>query len=146
MIMESEKKKKPVLFEDLTASSGFVGGMGKGPGQTGMVHKPGKVTLLDLLKQAGDWEQEMQKAPNRLPFPLQDGVGDQLGELYIMTQEIKSKVAQSAKSHIIKDSETAMKAVNKIHKKLSVMCGAIQEIVKDLDSLGVGTSAKEDHA
>ena len=120
--------------------------MGKGAGQTGMVHKPGKVTLLDLLKQAGDWEQEMQKAPNRLPYPLQDGLSDQLGELYIATQEIKNKVAQSTKSHIIKDNKTAMKAIQKIHKKLSVMSGAIQEVVKDLDELGVGTSTKEDHA
>ena len=147
MIMSSEKNKNKVLFEDLTmGSTGYAGGMGKGPGQTGMVHKPGKVTLLDLLRQAGEWEKEMQKAPNRLPYPLQDGLSDQLGDLYISTEEIKNKVAQSAKSHIIKDNKTAMKAVKNIHKKLSVMCGAIKEIVNDLDSLGVGTSAPEDHA
>ena len=145
--MSSEKNKNKGIFEDLTiGSSGYVGGMGKGQGQTGMVHKPGKVTLLDLIKQANDWENEMSKAPNRLPYPLQDGLSDQLGELYISTQGIKNKVAQSVKSSIIKDNERAMKSVQKIHKKLTVMCSAIQDIVKDLDNISVGTSVPEDHA
>lgn len=146
MIMDSEKKKNGILFEDLQMGSNNFMGVGKGPGQSAMVHKPGKVTLLDLLKQAGDWENEMSKAPNRLPYPLQDGLSDQLGELYISTEEIKNKVAQSAKNSIIKDNKTAMKAVKKIHKKLTVMCAAIKDVVKDLDQLGVGTSVPEDHA
>lgn len=145
--MSSEKNKNKVIFEDLTiGSSGYVGGMGKGPGQTGMVHKPAKVTLLDLIKQANDWENEMSKAPNRLPYPLQDGLSDQLGELYISTQEIKNKVALSVKNSIIKDNKHAMKSVQMIHKKLTKMCSAIQDIVKDLDNISVGTSTPEDHA
>lgn len=144
--MDSEKKKNKILFEDLQMGSNNYLGVGKGVGQSGMVHKPAKVTLLDLLKQAGDWENEMTKAPNRLPYPLQDGLSDQLGELYISTEEIKNKVAQSAKNSIIKDNETAMKSIKKIHKKLTVMCAAIKDIVSDLDGLGVGTSVPEDHA
>ena len=111
-----------------------------------MTLKPGKVTLLDLLKQAQDWENEMGKAPNRLPFPLQDGLSDQLGELYVQATEIKRKVADSAKYSIIKDNESAMKSVKKIHKKLSLIGAAIKDVVKDLDGLGVGTSVPEDHA
>lgn len=144
--MDSEKKKNKTLFEDLQMGSSNYMGVGKGAGQTGMVHKPSKVTLLDLLKQAGEWENEMSKAPNRLPYPLQDGLSDQLGELYISTEEIKNKVAQSAKNSIIKDNKTAMKSIKKIHKKLTVMCAAIKDIVSDLDGLGVGTSVPEDHA
>ena len=57
--MDSEKKKKDTLFEDLQVGSNNFLGVGKGPGQSAMTLKPGKVTLLDLLKQAQDWENEM---------------------------------------------------------------------------------------
>lgn len=146
MNMDSEKNKKVTLFEDLQIGSNNFLGIGKGPGQSAMTHKPGKVTLLDLLSQAKSWEAEMDKAPNRLPYPLQDGLCEQLGELYISVEEIKSKVAQSAKNSIIKDNETAMKSIKKIHKKMSVIGAAIQDVVNDLDGLGVGTSAAEFHA
>lgn len=145
--MDSEKNKNNTLFEDLTVgSSGYVGGMGKGQGQSGMVHKPAKVTLLDLISQAKDWESQMDKAPNRLPYPLQDGLCEQLGDLYVAAEEIKRKVAQSAKNSIIKDNTTALEAVKKIHKKMSVIGAAIQQVVNDLDGLGVGTSTPEFHA
>lgn len=146
MNMDSEKKKNDTLFEDLQIGSNNFMGVGKGPGQTAMHHKPGKVTLLDLISQAKDWESQMDKAPNRLPYPLQDGLSEQLGDLYIAAEEIKSKVAQSAKNSIIKDNTTALKAVKNIHKKMTVIGAAIQEIVSDLDGLGVGTSTPEFHA
>jgi hypothetical protein len=145
MTMESEKNKKDTLFEDLQMGSNNYLGVGKGPGQSAMTHKPGKVTLLDLLSQAKEWDDEMEKAPNRLPFPLQDGLSEQLGELFIANSEIQNKVAQSAKNVIIRDNKKALKQVKKIHKKLTVIGDAIKSVVRDLDELGVGTSTPGFH-
>ena len=144
--MHSEKNKKETIFEDLQMGSNNYLGVGKGPGQSAMTHKPGKVTLLDLLSQAKTWEAEMDKAPNRLPYPLQEGLCEQLGELYVASEEIKNKVAQSAKNSIIRDNKTALEAVKKIHKKITTISAAIQNVVDDLDNLGVGTSTPEFHA
>lgn len=145
LIMSQEKSKKGILFEDLQVGSNNFMGMGKGPGQSTMQLKPGKITLMDLIKQAKDWDSEMGKAPNRLPFPLQDGLSDQLGELYVKTEEIKNKVAESGKYSIIKDNEKANEAVKRVHKKLAILGSAIKDIVNDLDDLSVGTSSSEFH-
>ena len=144
--MSKEKNKKQVVFEDFQVGSSNFLGVGGGPGQSAMSLKPGKVTLLDLLKQAQNWEQEMGKAPNRLPYPLQDGLSDQLGQLYVDTLECKNKVAQSAEHSIIRDNERAAKAVKKIHDKLSKVGAALKNIAIDIDELAVGTSAPEEHA
>jgi hypothetical protein len=144
--MEQENTEKNILFEDLQMGSNNYLGVGKGPGQSAMQLKPGKVTLLDLVKQAHEWENEMGKAPNRLPYPLQDGLSDQLGQLYVDASTIKSKVAESGKFSIIKDNKTASKAVMKIVKKLSAIEQAIKSIAIDIDELGVGTSTSEFHA
>lgn len=144
--MGSEKKKKGVLFEDLQMGSNNYLGVGKGAGQSAMQLKPGKVTLLDLIQQANDWDAEMQKAPNRLPYPLHDGLSDQLGQLYIDTQQIMDKVAQSTKSSIIKDNDKAFKTVKKIHKKLAILCTGIKSVAEDINDIGVGTSSPPDHA
>lgn len=144
--MKQENDKKHTLFEDLQTGSNNYLGTGGGAGQSAMQLKPGKVTLLDLVKQAQDWENEMGKAPNRLPYPLQDGLSDQLGQLYVDASQVKSKVALSTKFSIIKDNEKAMKSVKKIHKKLSTICEAIKSVASDIDEIGVGTSTPEDHA
>lgn len=144
--MDSEKNKNKTIFEDLQMGSNNYLGVGGSAGSSAMTLKPGKVTLLDLIDQAKDWEEEMNRAPNRLPFPLQEGLSDQLGELYIDTADIKSKVAQSVKFSIIKDNETMLKAVKKIHKKLSAIERTIKEVVSDLDQLSVDTSVPPDHA
>ena len=146
MIMSQEKNKKETLFEDLQVGSNNFMGVGKGPGQSSMELKPKKITLMDLIKQAQDWENEMGKAPNRLPYPLQDGLGEQLGDLYVKNEEIKSKVAQSAKFSIIKDNEKAYESVQRIYKKLSTISAAIKDVVDDIDNLGIGTSTTEFHA
>lgn len=146
MIMSEEKNKKSVLFEDLQIGSNNYMGVGKGPGQSAMQLKPQKVTLLDLIKQAKNWEEEMGKAPNRLPYPLQDGLSEQIGDLYVKTVEIRSKVAESAKYSIIKDNESAYKSVKNVHTKLSKICDAIKDVVADLDGLSVGTATDEFHA
>lgn len=144
--MSQEIDKKTVISEDATMGSSNYLGVGKGAGQSAMQLKPGRVTLMDLVKQAQDWENEMGKAPNRLPYPLQDGVCERIGDLYVDVMDIKNLVAQSAVHSIIKDNKTANEAVKKVHKKLSVIGAAIKDIVSDLDNLGVGTSAPEDHA
>lgn len=144
--MDSEKNKLQSLYEDLQLGSNNYLGVGGGPGQSAMTLKPGKVTLMDLIDQAKNWEEQMSRAPNRLPFPLQSGLSDQLGELYIGAADIKSKVAQSAKFSIIKDNENMMNAVKKIHKRLALIEQEIKNVVKDLDQLGVDTATKTDHA
>ena len=144
--MDSEKNKLQSLYEDLQLGSNNYLGVGGGPGQSAMTLKPGKVTLLDLIDQAKGWEEQMSRAPNRLPYPLQEGLSDQLGELYISAVDIKSKVAQSAKYSIIKDNENMMNAVKKIHKRLSLIEQEIKNVVKDLDQLGVDTAVGTDHA
>ena len=127
--MSQEKDKKSMISEDLQMGSNNFMGVGKGPGQSAMSLKPGRVTLMDLVKQAQDWENDMGKAPNRLPYPLQDGVCERLGDLYIDTMDIKNLVAQSAAHSIIKDNTTANQAVKKIHKKLSTIGAAIKDVV-----------------
>ena len=144
--MSQEKNKKQTLFEDLQVGSNNFMGVGKGPGQSAMSLKPAKVTLMDLIKQANDWESEMGKAPNRLPFPLQDGLSDRLGDLFVKTQEIKSEVAESTKYSIIKDNKKANEAIKRIHKKLTTIGAAIQDVVEDIDNIGVGSSSPEYHA
>jgi hypothetical protein len=144
--MSKEKNKKVTLFEDLQVGSNNYMGVGKGPGQSGMSHKPKKVTLMDLINQSKEWEEQMQKAPNRLPFPLQDGLSEQIGELYVQTAEIKQKVADSARYSIIKDNESAYKSVKNVHTKLSKICDAIKDVVSDLDGLSVGSATDEFHA
>lgn len=144
--MDSEKKKNNVLFEDLQMGSTNYLGVGKGQGQSAMQLKPGKITLLDLLKQAKDWDEEMHRAPNRLPYPLQDGLSDQLGQLFVDASQVMDKVAQSTKNSIIKDNKQAMKSIKKIHRKMSIICQAIKSVAEDLDGLSVGTSSPHDHA
>lgn len=144
--MSKEKEENITIFEDMQLGANNYLGVGGGAGQSAMQLKPGKVTLLDLLKQAQDWENEMGKAPNRLPYPLQDGLSDQLGNLYVDACGVKDKVAQSAKFSIIKDNTKAFKAVKTIHKKLSIIADAIKEVAGDIDNLSCGTSAEEDHA
>ena len=144
--MSQEIYKKTVISEDAQTGSNNYMGVGKGAGQSAMQLKPGRVTLMDLVKQATDWENEMAKAPNRLPYPLQDGVMERIGDLYINVMDIKQLVAQSAVHSIIKDNKTANETVKKVHKKLSIIGAAIKDIVSDLDNLGVGTSTNEDHA
>jgi hypothetical protein len=144
--MSQEINKKQTLFEDLQIGSNNFMGTGKGPGQSAMSLKPAKVTLMDLIKQANDWESEMGKAPNRLPFPLQDGLSDRLGDLFVKTQEIKSEVAESTKYSIIKDNKKAYEAIKRIHKKLTTIGAAIQDVVEDIDNIGVGSSSPEYHA
>jgi hypothetical protein len=144
--MKQKNDKKQAIFEDLQTGSNNYLGVGGGAGQSAMSLKPGKVTLLDLVKQANEWENEMGKAPNRLPYPLQDGLSDQLGQLYVDAAQVKSKVAQSTKFSIIKDNDKAMNSVKKIHKKLSTICAAIKDVASDIDEISVGTSAPEDHA
>ena len=146
MIMSQEKNENKIVFEDLQIGSNNYLGVGKGPGQSSMSLKPNKITLLDLIKQANDWENEMGKAPNRLPYPLQDGLSEQIGDLYVRTVEIKQKVAESSKYSIIKDNEQAYKSVGNIHRKLAAIGEAIKEVVQDLDGLGVGSATKEFHA
>lgn len=144
--MTDEKKENKTLFEDMSLGSNNYLGVGGGPGQSAMSLKPGKVTLMDLLKQANEWELEMGKAPNRLPYPLQDGLSDRIGELYISTSEIKNTVEQSAKHSIIRDNKQALKSVKMIHDKLSKIEEIIKEVVQDIDGLSVGTSAPPEHA
>ena len=146
MIMSQEKNENKIVFEDLQIGSNNYLGVGKGPGQSSMSLKPNKITLLDLIKQANDWENEMGKAPNRLPYPLQDGLSEQIGDLYVRTVEIKQKVAESSKYSIIKDKEQAYKSGCNIHRKLAAIGEAIKEVVQDLDGLGVGSATKEFHA
>lgn len=144
--MTDEKKENKTLFEDMSLGSNNYLGVGGGAGQSAMSLKPGKVTLMDLLKQANEWELEMGKAPNRLPYPLQDGLSDRIGELYISTSEIKNTVEQSAKHSIIRDNKQALKSVKMIHDKLSKIEEIIKEVVQDIDGLSVGTSAPPEHA
>lgn len=143
--MSQENSKKTIL-EDLQVGSNNFMGVGKGPGQSSMQLKPAKVTIMDLIKQAQDWENEMGKAPNQLPFPLQNGLSDKLGDVYVQIEEIKNQVAQSGKFSIIKDNEKANKTVQLVYKKLATIGAALQDVVDDLDNLGVGTSAPEFHA
>lgn len=144
--MTEEKKATDTLFEDLTTGSSNYLGTGGGQGQSAMQLKPGKVTLMDLLKQANAWEIEMGKAPNRLPYPLHDGFSDRIGELFISTSEIKSTVEQSVKHSIIRDNKQAMKSVKTIYAKLTKIEEIIKEVVQDIDGLSVGTSAPPEHA
>ena len=66
--MTDEKKENKTLFEDMSLGSNNYLGVGGGAGQSAMSLKPGKVTLMDLLKQANEWELEMGKAPNMVNF------------------------------------------------------------------------------
>tara|TARA_Y100000310_G_C20249711_1_gene608517 strand:- start:94 stop:516 length:423 start_codon:yes stop_codon:yes gene_type:complete len=139
----SKEKSESLLFEDLTVASNNALGVGD---PSGMNLKPKKVSLFDLVKQAGEWEKEITKAPNRLPFPLSDGVSDDLSELYIAAADIQNKVAQAAKSSIISDNENAKKQVKKVYKRLSIIKAQVKKIVNDIDDMGIGTEADEFHA
>jgi len=77
---------------------------------------------------------------------LQDGLSDRLGDLFVKTQEIKSEVAESTKYSIIKDNKKAYEAIKRIHKKLTTIGAAIQDVVEDIDNIGVGSSSPEYHA
>lgn len=144
--MSKEKNENQPLNEAADLASNNYMGVGKGPGQSAMVLKPGRITLADIVKQAHDWENEMNKAPNRLPYPLQDGLAEQLGKLYVDAVVIKDKVAQSAENPIIKYNTKAIKEMKSIYKKLSAVADAIKSTSAEIDGLSVGTSTPEDHA
>lgn len=144
--MSDKKTERKTIFEDLNVASNNYLGVGGGPGQAAMSLKPGKVTLMDLLKKADEWELEMGRAPNRLPYPLQDGFSDRVGELYVLAAEIKSTVEQSGKHSIIRDNKQALKSMKKIHDKLTKIEDIIKSVVNDIDGISVGTSAPPEHA
>ena len=144
--MSDKKTERKTIFEDLNVASNNYLGVGGGPGQAAMSLKPGKVTLMDLLKKADELELEMGRAPNRLPYPLQDGFSDRVGELYVLAAEIKSTVEQSGKHSIIRDNKQALKSMKKIHDKLTKIEDIIKSVVNDIDGISVGTSAPPEHA
>jgi|LULM01.1.fsa_nt_gb hypothetical protein len=132
------RKKKPILFEDLSAMSDkWTSSI------TGRGFEQNYMTLLDLISKANKHDQH----PNNVKAPGPDIYGSQmfvemLGEIIFNADEFHKACKQVADSPVIKDNPEAKAQLNKMLKKVKTVKRLILSIGEDIDSFGVDVSDK----
>jgi len=102
-------------------------------------HKPTVMTLFDIVKAYDRLKDSNHKAPVVMPYPTQFLVQD-LGALYVKTEEIANALKNAAKNPIINDNDDAMEATKRALQQTVVIRKAIKKLARFLDT----TSIEED--
>lgn len=125
--------RKNIYNEDTTAPGGQYMQL------NGTTENPRQVNLLDIVKFQKYLEKEVTRAPNTLPTPMNGGMIDQIGDIYISANTLQSELQQVLQNPLIADNEDAEKTIKTIYKKLSHIKMIIKSISKDLDGLAIGS-------
>jgi len=99
-------------------------------------HKPTVMTLFDIVKAYDRLKDSNHKAPVVMPYPTQFLVQD-LGALYVKTEEIANALKNAAKNPIIKDNEDAIEATKRALQQTIVIRKAIKKLARFLDTTSV---------
>jgi len=94
--------------------------------------KPSVMTLFDIVKAYDSLKNQDVKAPVVLPYPTQFLVQD-LGELYMRTEDIANQIKTAARNPIIKDNEDAIKGCKNALKQTIIIRKAIKKVARHLD-------------
>lgn len=106
---------------------------------TGTTENPRQVNLLDIVKFQKYLEDEVTRAPRTLPAPMNGGMIDQIGDIYISANNIQSELQQVLQNPLIADNKDAEKTIKTIYKKLSHIKMIIKSLSNDLDGLEMGS-------
>lgn len=125
-------KDKPIN-EDFTAPGGQYMQL------AGTVHGPKRVNLMDVLKFQKFLQDNLHKAPKVLPAPLQNGVIDQIADLYVKACSIQSELETVTQNPLVIDNEQASKHLKLMYKKLSKIKLIIKSISNNLEELDISS-------
>jgi len=98
---------------------------------------PRKVSILDLVQQQNKMQDDIDKAPDIIPAPLNNGIIDHIGNLYITSMDIRDILSQAQNNPLVRDNEKANKIVSKMKTKLEKISEAIKSLGSDIDELSV---------
>ena len=130
------RKRKPILFEDLSMMSDkWTSSI------TGRGFEQNYLTLLDLINKANKGDQH----PNNATAPGPDIYGSQmfvqmLGEIVFNADEFHKACNQVSQSPLIKKNPKASSQLNKMLKKVKMIKRLVASIGEDIDNFQVDVS------
>ena len=106
-------------------------------------HKPTVMTLFDIVKAYDRLKDSNHKAPVVMPYPTQFLVQD-LGALYVKSEEIANALKNAAKNPLIGDNEDAMEATKRALMQTVVIRKAIKKLARFLDTTSLEDDGGDD--
>lgn len=126
--------RKKIVSEDTTTPGGQY------MQTTGTTENPRKVNLLDIVNFQKYLEDESTRAPKNLPAPMNGGMIDQIGDIYIAANTIQSELHQVLQNPLVTDNESVQKTLKKMYKKFAHIKMIIKSVSNDLDEMDVSSS------
>lgn len=126
--------KKNIVNEDFTAPGGQYMQL------TGTTEGPRKVNLLDIVNFQKYLEDEATRAPKTLPSPMNGGMIDQIGDIYVAANTIQSELHGVLANPLVADDPEVQQTLKKMYKKFSHIKMLIKSISNDLDNLELSNS------
>lgn len=126
--------RKNIVNEDFSAPGGQYMQL------TGTTEGPRKVNLLDIVNFQKYLEDETTRAPKTLPAPMNGGLVDQIGDMYIAANTIQSELHKVLANPLVVDDKEVQKTLKKMYKKFSHIKMIIKSISNDLDQLEMSGS------
>ena len=99
--------------------------------------KPRKVSIVDLITQYNKLNQDMEKAPNILPAPLNNGIVDHIGDTVTSLESVRMALAEVVENPLIRDNEDSREVVGNMLDKIELIKKGIVSLADDLDDLAV---------
>ena len=126
--------RKNIVNEDFSAPGGQYMQL------TGTTEGPRKVNLLYILNFQKYLEDETTRAPKTLPAPMNGGMVDQIGDIYIAANTIQSELHKVLANPLVVDDKEVQKTLKKMYKKFSHVKMIIKSVSNDLDQLEMSGS------
>ena len=126
--------RKNIVNEDFSAPGGQYMQL------TGTTEGPRKVNLLDIVNFQKYLEDETTRAPKTLPAPMNGGMVDQIGDIYIAANTIQSELHKVLANPLVVDDKEVQKTLKKMYKKFSHVKMIIKSVSNDLDQLEMSGS------
>lgn len=123
-------QNKP-LNEDFTAPGGQYMQL------AGMSEGPKRVNLMDVLKFQKYLEDNLHKAPKVLPAPMQNGMLDQVADLYVKACTIQSELQSVTQNPLVVDNDDVMNNLKSMYKKLGKIKLIIKSMSNNLEDLDI---------
>jgi len=104
--------------------------------------QPRKVNILDLVDQQRKYADASDKAPNVVPYPLNHGVVEKIGDLFINSHDIKMELKRAYKNPVLEGKKKAKKAMHDMYKNLGKIQDLVEAISEQLDELVLDSEEK----
>ena len=124
--------RKNIVNEDMTAPGGQYMQL------TGTSEGPRQVNLLDIVNFQKYLEDELTRAPRNLPSPMNGGLIDQIGDIYVAANTIQSELQKVLQNPLVVDSTDTLNTLKKMYKKFTHIKLIIKSLSNDIDNLEVG--------